>query len=105
MSEKLETIFNAARQLSLEEQRLLAEKLLEVTKEPDSGESGEDRSSKRGNLRRHFGKWDSGNDRSADDGEGRAAFAELLDDCVVDIDIPDLAHEHDHYLYGKPKKN
>lgn len=42
---------------------------------------------------------------SADNGAGLNALAELLDDCAVDIDLPDLAHEHDHYLYGKMKKN
>lgn len=38
-------------------------------------------------------------------GAGWAALATLLDDCVVEIDATDLAHEHDHYLYGKPKQN
>ncbi|HEX8846922.1 MAG TPA: hypothetical protein VF791_19930 [Pyrinomonadaceae bacterium] len=33
------------------------------------------------------------------------ALTELLDDCAVDLDTPDLAHEHDYYLYGKPKKH
>jgi hypothetical protein len=33
------------------------------------------------------------------------ALTELLDNCAVDLDTPDLADEHDHYLYGKPKKN
>lgn len=32
------------------------------------------------------------------------ALAALLDKCTVDTGIPDLAHQHDHYLYGKPKK-
>jgi hypothetical protein len=32
------------------------------------------------------------------------AFQELLEACQVDSGIPDLAHEHDHYLHGKPKK-
>ena len=42
---------------------------------------------------------------SADNGAQWDALAVLLDDCAVDIDVPDLAQEHDHYLYGKPKKN
>lgn len=42
---------------------------------------------------------------SAENGAGWTALTELLDECAVDLDIPDLAHEHDHYLYGKPKKN
>ncbi len=33
------------------------------------------------------------------------ALTELLDGCAVDLDTVDLAHEHDHYLYGKPKKH
>lgn len=32
------------------------------------------------------------------------ALTELLAGCAVDTGAPDLAHEHDHYLYGKPKK-
>lgn len=32
------------------------------------------------------------------------AFEEFLDSCAVDTGIPDLAHQHDHYLYGTPKK-
>jgi hypothetical protein len=27
----------------------------------------------------------------------------LIEECTVDTGIPDLAHQHDHYLYGKPK--
>lgn len=38
-------------------------------------------------------------------GAGWEALATLLDDCAVEIDAIDLAHEHDHYLYGKPKQN
>ena len=43
-------------------------------------------------------------DASAD-GVGWDALAALLDDCAVDVEAADLAHEHNHYLYGKPKKN
>ncbi len=32
------------------------------------------------------------------------AFEELIDRCAVDTGIPDLAHQHDHYLHGTPKK-
>jgi hypothetical protein len=42
---------------------------------------------------------------SADNGAQWNALAELLDNCAIDMDVPDLAHEHDHYLYGKSKKN
>ncbi len=66
MSEKLETLLDAARKLPLEEQRVLAEKLLEATKEFDADQNGEARSAASGKLRRHFGAWDSGNVRSAD---------------------------------------
>jgi hypothetical protein len=33
-----------------------------------------------------------------------SALRQLLEECKVDTGIPDLAHEHDHYLYGKPRK-
>lgn len=42
---------------------------------------------------------------AAADGAGWEALAALLDDCAVEIDATDFAHEHDHYLYGKPKQN
>ena len=42
---------------------------------------------------------------SADNGAQWNALTELLDNSAIDIDVPDLAHEHDHYLYGKQKKN
>jgi hypothetical protein len=38
-------------------------------------------------------------------GAGWETLAALLDDCAVEVDATDLAHEHDHYLYGKPKQN
>lgn len=31
-------------------------------------------------------------------------FAELLKDCQVITGIADLAHQHDHYLHGTPKR-
>lgn len=31
-------------------------------------------------------------------------FAQLLKSCQVDTGIPDLAHQHDHYLHGTPKR-
>ena len=65
MSENLETLLNAARKLPLEEQRLLAEKLLEATKEFENVNDEK----MRGKVRRHFGAWDSGNVRSADNEE------------------------------------
>ena len=35
---------------------------------------------------------------------GWEALMKLVEECQVDTDIPDLAHQHDHYLYGTPKK-
>jgi hypothetical protein len=32
------------------------------------------------------------------------ALMKLAEDCAVETGITDLAHQHDHYLYGKPKK-
>ncbi|MBW4424833.1 MAG: hypothetical protein KME50_10355 [Nostoc desertorum CM1-VF14] len=29
---------------------------------------------------------------------------QLIKNCAVDTDIDDLAHQHDHYLYGMPKR-
>jgi hypothetical protein len=37
--------------------------------------------------------------------EGWDLLAQLIKDCEVDTGITDLAQEHDHYLYGKPKHN
>jgi len=32
------------------------------------------------------------------------ALTKLINDCQVDTGIEDLAHQHDHYLYGTPKR-
>jgi predicted DNA-binding antitoxin AbrB/MazE fold protein len=32
------------------------------------------------------------------------ALAQLVEECAVETGIPDLAHQHDHYLYHKPRK-
>lgn len=32
------------------------------------------------------------------------SLEQLIADCAVDTGIEDLATQHDHYLYGKPKK-
>ena len=34
---------------------------------------------------------------------GWDALQQLVEDCMVETGISDLAHQHDHYLYGKPK--
>ncbi len=31
-------------------------------------------------------------------------LVQLVKECEVETGIPDLAHQHDHYLYGKDKK-
>lgn len=35
---------------------------------------------------------------------GDISLEDLISDCEVDTGIADLASQHDHYLYGKPKK-
>lgn len=50
---------------------------------------------------------DSGNGKTAPadlDADWDALFA-LIESCAVDSGISDLAHQHDHYLYGKPKQS
>jgi predicted DNA-binding antitoxin AbrB/MazE fold protein len=32
------------------------------------------------------------------------ALAQLLAECAIDTGVPDLASQHDHYLYGIPKR-
>ena len=32
------------------------------------------------------------------------AFTQLLKECAIDTGIADLSQQHDHYLYGVPKK-
>jgi hypothetical protein len=31
-------------------------------------------------------------------------FAQILEDCQVNTGMRDLAHQHDHYLYGTSKR-
>ena len=35
---------------------------------------------------------------------GWDALTALIEECQVDTGITDLAHQHDHYLYGTPKR-
>ena len=35
---------------------------------------------------------------------GSRTLESLLAECEVDTGLADLASQHDHYLYGKPKK-
>jgi len=60
MSGNYEAILEAAQSLPAEQQRQLAERLLA------SVEQTEPPASARGKARRHFGTWDSGDERSAD---------------------------------------
>ena len=32
------------------------------------------------------------------------ALERLVEDCGIETGIADFAYQHDHYLYGKPKK-
>lgn len=40
----------------------------------------------------------------ADSDSAWGDFAMLLKDCQVNTGIRDLAHQHDHYLHGTPKR-
>lgn len=80
MSENLEAVLNAARRLPVEQQRQLAERLLKDTSasENDRAEllekflknwnlaKKDSTKTKVGSVSRHFGSWDSGDVRSAD---------------------------------------
>lgn len=35
---------------------------------------------------------------------GWAALGALIDRCRIDTGISDLAHQHDHYIHGTPKR-
>lgn len=41
---------------------------------------------------------------ASQDDSGWNDLMQTLNRCTVDTGIADLAHEHDHYLYGKPKQ-
>jgi hypothetical protein len=40
----------------------------------------------------------------AQDDSGWTALMQTIERCTVDTGIADLADQHDHYLYGKPKQ-
>jgi hypothetical protein len=61
MSESYESLLEAALRLPAEQQRELAERLLAGVKGGAAGGYAEP-----GKARRHFGAWDSGDERSAD---------------------------------------
>lgn len=31
-------------------------------------------------------------------------FDQLIENCLIDTDIEDLAYQHDHYIHGTPKR-
>ena len=33
------------------------------------------------------------------------ALTELVNECAIDTGVTDLAHQHDHYLYGTSKQD
>jgi hypothetical protein len=35
---------------------------------------------------------------------GWESLTQLIEECQMDTGIEDLAHEHDHYIHGKPKR-
>ena len=43
-----------------------------------------------------------GEDAPADEWD---ALTRLVESCAIETGITDLAHQHDHYLHGKPKKS
>ena len=71
MTPTLETVLDAALQLPLEEKQELIEKLL-----ASSGRKATAKKEK-GKLRRHFGAWDSCNERSADNEQIDHDLAEI----------------------------
>jgi hypothetical protein len=44
------------------------------------------------------------NDNSSWDSEDWEQFDQLIANCLVDSGIEDLAHQHDHYIHGTPKR-
>ena len=42
--------------------------------------------------------------KSSADDLGWQALSQLVENCAVETGISDLAQQHNHYLYGKPKQ-
>lgn len=38
------------------------------------------------------------------DNSGWKELTQLVENCAVETGVSDLAQQHDHYLYGKPKQ-
>lgn len=47
---------------------------------------------------------DNGETSQAMDGCSWDTLTQLLADCEIDTGVADLARQHDHYLYGIPKR-
>ena len=45
-----------------------------------------------------------GEDQAEGEEDGEKDLADYIVSLAVHTGIPDLAHEHDHYLYGTPKR-
>jgi predicted DNA-binding antitoxin AbrB/MazE fold protein len=41
----------------------------------------------------------------ANDSSGWDQLMQIIDRNTMDMGVEDLAHQHDHYLYGKPKQD
>lgn len=42
---------------------------------------------------------------ASNDDSGWDQLMQIIEQNIVDAGIEDLAHQHDHYLYGKPKQD
>ena len=42
---------------------------------------------------------------TSDEEEDWDKLYKLIENCTINTGIGDLAHQHDHYLYGTPKKD
>ena len=49
-----------------------------------------------------FVEEDNASQSSFTDDSAWDALEQLVKNCMVEMGITDLAHQHDHYLYGKP---
>lgn len=47
---------------------------------------------------------DNGEQSQVMDDRSWDALTQLLADCEINTGVPDLANQHDHYLYGIPKR-
>lgn len=47
---------------------------------------------------------DNGEPSQVMDGRSWETLTQLLADCEIDTGVSDLASQHDHYLYGTPKR-